>query len=150
MNDWPPKPGLDGHHQHLVELGQQVEVRLDGRAGLEGDAGAGADLAQPPCERDGSAAASAWKVTENAPGLGVARRPAVGVVDHQVHVERERRDLLQPLDHPQAEGEVRHEVVVHDVDVHEVGGGDAPELVLEVREVGSEDARVDPRRHAAA
>ena len=37
---------LDGHHEHLVELVEQVEVRLDGGAGLERDARARADRPQ--------------------------------------------------------------------------------------------------------
>ena len=56
-------------------------------------------------------------------GLGVAGRPAVRVLDHQVAVERQRAGLRQPLDDRQPEREVGHEVVVHDVDVHPVGAG---------------------------
>ena len=52
--------------------------------------------------------------------LGILRRPAVGVVDHEVHVERNGTRRLDALDHLRAEGEVRDEVVVHDVDMHEV------------------------------
>jgi hypothetical protein len=35
---------------------------------------------------------------------------------------------LQSLHHGQAEGEVWHEMVVHDVDMHEISGGDALQL----------------------
>ena len=56
-------------------------------------------------------------------GLGVTRGPAVGVVDHQVAVDRDRRDLDQGLDDGQAEREVRDEVVVHDVEMDDVRAG---------------------------
>jgi hypothetical protein len=75
-------------------------------------------------------------------GLGVARRPAVRILDHQVTVERQRRVLAQRLDDGQAEREVRDEMVVHHVDMHPVGVvGDDADLVGEPGEVGRQDAR---------
>jgi hypothetical protein len=82
-----------------------------------------------------------WKVTDSRPGLGVPRGPAVGVLDHEVAVDRDGRHPHQRLDDGQPEREVRDEVVVHDVDVGPVGVGDRPQLALEVREVGGEDRR---------
>ena len=67
-----------------------------------------------------------------------------------MQVERDRAHLLQPGDDRMPDGEVRHEVVVHDIHVNQIGAGDAAELGLEVREVGGEDARVDPLRHDAS
>ena len=55
-------------------------------------------------------------------GTGVevpADRP-VDVVDHEVDVERARRDSLEGLDDRRTDREVGHEVAVHDVDVDEV------------------------------
>ena len=83
---------LDGHDQHHVELGEQVLVGLDRRGRLERHAG-------PRARGRGSrgpaapapAAASTWKVTEPQPASTYARRVAVGVLDHQVRVERARR-----------------------------------------------------------
>jgi hypothetical protein len=65
-----------------------------------------------------------------------------------VRVERDRRDLREPFENGQPEREVRHEMVVHDVDVRVVRGADRAQVTLEVREVGGQDARVDQRRHA--
>ena len=79
------------------------------------------------------------------------RRPAVGVGDHQVGVQRNRADRLDPLHHRQSEREVGDEVVVHDVHVHGVGVADALQFGLKVDEVGREDARVDAAlRHGDA
>ncbi len=62
-------------------------------------------------------------------------------VDRQLAPGKER------LDHGQPEGQVGHEVVVHHVDVHPVGGADARNLRLEVGEVGIQDARCDLDTH---
>src|SRR6185503_5865568 len=58
---------------------------------------------------------------------------AIWFLDHQVDVERPRRDALDRADHGRPDGDVGDEVAVHDVHVNEVGaaafrGGDvAPE-----------------------
>ena len=41
-------------------------------------------------------------------------------------------------------------MVVHDVDVHEIGGLETLDLPLEVDEVGGEDARIDAHGHPAS
>jgi hypothetical protein len=81
-------------------------------------------------------------------GLGVLRRPAVRILDHQVTVERQRGVFEQRLDHGQAESEVRHEVVVHDIHVQPVRGGGHRGLLLgEPGEVCGQDARRDLNGH---
>ena len=45
----------------------------------------------------------------------------LGVVNHKVHVEGVAEAAGQALDEHGANGEVRHEVAVHHVDVDEVG-----------------------------
>ena len=61
--------------------------------------------------------------------LGVRRRPPVGVVDHQMAVHRDVGPLEQALHHRQPDGQVRHEVVVHHVDMHPVGAVHGRRLV---------------------
>jgi hypothetical protein len=78
-------------------------------------------------------------------GLGVAGRPALGVLDHQVAIERHGAHPLDRLDDRQAEGQVRDEVRVHDVDVDPVGVGDGLRLVGQPGEVRREQARGDHR-----
>ena len=78
--------------------------------------------------RTGAAAASTWKVTEPAPASTYAGAQRSGSVDHQVRVERLSVVPARSASTiGRAEGQVRHEVVVHHVDVHPVGAaGSAP------------------------
>ena len=74
-------------------------------------------------------------------GLGEGGDEGVGILDHQVAVERELGDRADGLDHGRAEGDVGDEVAVHDVDVDDgaaaaLGRGD---FVGEMGEVGGED-----------
>ena len=67
------------------------------------------------------------------PGLGEGSKIRVGRGDHQVHVERECRDLPDGLDDDRAHREVRHEMAVHNVDVQPVRAGalDSPYFVAQ-------------------
>ena len=134
---------LHGHHEDLVELVEHVVEPLDAGCGLDGDTGAGADLPQPPGEADRIGGRLEMEGDGCRAELGIAGGPPVGIRDHEVHIQRNGARGLDPLDHLRAEGEVRHEVVVHHVDVHEVGGGDAADFGLHVHEVGGQDAGVD-------
>ena len=78
-------------------------------------------------------------------GLDVRQRVAVGVLDHQVRVERGVGGLAERLDHGRTEGQVRHEMVVHDVDVQPVGAVHRGGLVGQSGEVGRQDRRGDQR-----
>ena len=52
--------------------------------------------------------------------LGVRRRPAVRLLDHQVDVKRLVGDLANGFDDREPQREVGYEVVVHYVDVYRV------------------------------
>jgi hypothetical protein len=67
------------------------------------------------------------------------------VLDHQVAVERHRADLLERLEDRQPEGQVGHEVRVHDVEVEPVGVGDPLRLLGQPGEVRRQQARRDHR-----
>jgi hypothetical protein len=45
---------------------------------------------------------------------------AIRIRDHQVHVERHRRDPLDGCDDGRADRDVRHEVAVHDIHVDQI------------------------------
>ena len=66
---------------------------------------------------------------------GIARR------DHQMHVEELLRMRAQRLHHVGADGDVGHEMPVHDVDMDPIaaGGIDGAHLLAEPGEVGRED-----------
>ena len=137
--------GLDGHDEQGVEVGQDVEIALQRRARLEGEPGQGARGTE--VAGDGARVGAGLGVHGDVAraGLGVAGRPALRVLDHQVAVERYGADRLHRLHHRQAEGQVRHEVRVHDVEVQPVGIGDALDLVGEAGEVRRQQARRDHR-----
>ena len=124
------------HQQEHVDLGQQVLAGLHGRAGVHGEPGArarGADGAQRP--HRGLRRLDVDRHVARA-GLGVARCPPVGLLDHQVTVEGQRGVLEERLDHGQAQGEVRHEVVVHHIHVQPVrDGGDRSGLIGEAGKI---------------
>jgi hypothetical protein len=137
------------HQQQHVDLGQQVLVRLHRRARVDGQAGPGARGADGAQGADGGVHRLGVDRHVARADLGVLRRPPVRLVDHQVTVDRQRGVLEQRLDHGQAQGEVRHEVVVHDVHVQPVGhAGDGGGLIGEPREVRGQDARRDLNSHS--
>ncbi len=77
-------------------------------------------------------------------GVGERREQDLRVVDHEVAVEEQVGVLAQRLDHRRADGEVRHVMPVHAVDVKEVGDRrDARDVGREAREVRGEDRRRD-------
>ena len=129
-----------GHQQQHVDLGQQVLVgfhrgtRIEGQPGpgtRGADGAQGADRGVHRLGVDGHVARA---------GLGVLRRPPFRLLDHQVTVERQGGVLEQRLDHGQAEGEVGHEVVVHDIHVQPVGhAGHRGGLVGEPGKIGGQD-----------
>src|SRR4051794_30447547 len=82
----PAEAGLHRHYEQRVELAEQIEVRLERRAWLHGQAGErarGADGASGlygvPCRLDVEGDVRRAR-------LRVAGRPAVRIVDHQVAV----------------------------------------------------------------
>ena len=81
-------------------------------------------------------------------GLGVGRGPGVGVLDHQMAVHGGADMAQQRLDDGESQREVRHEVVVHHVDVQPIGGPFDPRaLGGEVGEVRRQDAWRDLDAH---
>ena len=49
--------------------------------------------------------------------IGESRNIFVRILDHQVAIERQRRDLAQRLHHRRPDREIGHEMSIHDVDV---------------------------------
>ena len=71
----------------------------------------------------------------------------VGVLDHQVNIERERAGIAHGAHDDGTEGQVRHEVAVHDVDVDPVRTcvSDGADLVAQAAKVSGQDGRRDQR-----
>ena len=81
-------------------------------------------------------------------GLDKLRRVLVRIGDHQVNVHRNNRDLTHPFDNDRANGDVRHEVAVHDIDVQPIGAGrfDSLDFVFETAEIRGQNRRSDFHR----
>ena len=135
-------------------MAQRLDVRLQRGARLDREPGQGAGRPQVLGQRDGVGRRLDVHRHVVRAGLGVPDGPPVRVVDHEVAVERHVGRRQQRLDHRQPEGQVRHEVRVHHVDVQPVGAvptgvGDGRGLVGQPREVRRQDARGDHRMHVA-
>ncbi len=138
-----------GHQQQHVDLGQQVCVRFHRSARVDGQPGPGARGADGAQGTDRGAGRLGVDRHVARARLGVLRRPAVRLLDHEVTVEGQRGVLEQRLDHGQAQGEVRHEMVVHDIHVQPVGGAcHRGGLVGEPGKVRGQDARRDLNGHS--
>ena len=75
---------------------------------------------------------------------------AHGLGDHQMHVQRQPGHGPDGLDHRDADGDIRHELAVHDVHMDVVGGVDLPNVPLEIGEVGGENGRCDLDVHGGS
>src|SRR5437867_8735237 len=69
----------------------------------------------------------------------------VRVRHHQVDVERQGSDLAEGFDDGRSDGQVRDEMAVHDIHVHQVRAGllDGGDLVSQMREVCGQNGRRD-------
>ena len=133
--------GVDAHDEDVVQHGENFDEGIDGGGGVEDDAGEHTvmhDLLQSAMEVAADLLVDAHQV---GPGFGEVGDEGVGVFDHHVAVEGQPGDGAEGLDHGRPEGDVGHEVAVHDVDVEE--GGSAAfgrgDLVGEMGEVRGED-----------
>lgn len=133
------------HGQHHVELRDVRLDELDIVIGLHGDGGLAAGvvnhidcqikLAGIGVERLGMHGDDIGRMLQ-IPGKLFER-----VGNHQVHVERQLRDLLQAGDKRHAERKVRHKMTVHDVDMHEGGTAffDFGHITGHIHEVGGQN-----------
>ena len=144
MNDCPPKPGSTVITRIWSKSSRRSNSPSTGVAGLT------ATPARAPIARSrraratGSFAASRWKVTDAAPSSAYSGAQRSGSAIIRCTSSGIGLVAWMRSHHLRAEGQVGHEVVVHDVHVHEIGGGDAGEVGLHVHEVRGEHARVDP------
>src|SRR5512145_1393566 len=140
--------GIDGHHQHQVDVVEHLGDGVGGRRRVERNAGF---LAQRLDQLNG--AVQMWAgfgVNGDDVGAGVDE-----VVDeridwrhHKVDIEGESRMRPKRLDHRRADGDVGHEMAVHDVDVKPVRTGfvDGANLLAQSRKISRENRRRDSDR----
>ena len=140
--------GIDAHHQHEVDEVENMRDRGGRRRRIEGDPGL---LAERPDRLQ--------RAVEMRPGLGVdgqaigAGGGEIGEIgidrrDHQMHVEGLGRDMPDRLHHLRTEGNIRHEMAVHDIDVDDVAASrhDVADRFAEPREIAGENGGEDFQR----
>ena len=68
---------------------------------------------------------------------------ALGLYDHQVYVDGQRRALADGLKHGDADADIGDEAAVHYVEMDIIGGGNGFNAVAELGKVGGENGRCD-------
>ena len=140
------KARIDGHQEHEVQALQDVFDLRKGRGRVQRRPGLDAPVpdqrqraVQVPC---------GLRVDGDQLHADLGQRPdvLVRVLDHQVHVQRQRRLGPQLADHVRPQQQVRHEMAVGHVNVQHVGPGrlEAPDRVLQVAQVGARYRRGYP------
>jgi hypothetical protein len=78
-------------------------------------------------------------------GLEETRQIMIGMLDHEMNIERELRQFAHRGDKSGPKGNIVHEMAVHDVEMEPVGAGflGAPDFAAELGEVRGEDGRRD-------
>ena len=144
------KAGIDRHHQQHVEARRSLrQSRRATSLGLIATPARSPSWRMRVSVRCRCGRTSACTVRLDAPASANCVEIAIGLADHQMHVERHAGDPLQRGDDRRADRDVRHEVPVHHVDVNQVGAAsfDPRDLVGQPREIGREDRRRDAHGH---
>ena len=107
MNSWPPKPGSTVITSSVSKSGSTSRYCSSGVPGLSARPASApaARMSRATAARVGAGLGVHGDVA--GAGLGVAGRPALGVLDHEVAVERNGADRLHRLHHRQPERQVR-------------------------------------------
>ena len=121
MNTCPPKPGFTDITSTKSTSARDLLEGRHRRRWIEHDAGLRTELLD--LRHRAMQMRQHLDVDRHHVGAGVDERleVAIGLHDHQVHVERQRRGLAQRFHDRHADGDVRHEVSVHHVDVNLIG-----------------------------
>ena len=143
----PAKAGVHRHEEHHVDIVDQLLERVDGGAGIQGNARTTArrlDLLD-----------DAVRVTRRLDMKGDDVRPrarktlnvCLWVLDHQMHVKDRLGHLAQTLDHTCTHRDIRHKRPVHHIDVDVLCSRflDAAHLCPEIRKIRREDGRRNNR-----
>ena len=150
MNAWPPKPGFTGHHQNEIDRIDEGFQNGGGGAGIEHEARLRAALADQP-ERPVRVLAGLRMDRDEirAGGEKVPDQP-IYRFHHQVDIDgRVHPTPAQRFEHQRADAQVRHVMIVHDVEMDQVGarGNHVVDFLTEFGEVRRENGRRDPVVH---
>ena len=78
-------------------------------------------------------------------GFDKTRQVMIGMLDHEMDVERQSRVLANSRDHCRSKGNVVDEMSVHDVAMNPIGAGllNAPHFLGQSGKIGGEDGGSD-------
>ncbi len=73
----------------------------------------------------------------------------VGIGDHQVNIQRQLCRLVNGFDDRRPDGDIRHKVAIHDVDMQEVDASllDFANVRAQICEIGRQDRRCNTYAH---
>src|SRR5689334_24103575 len=141
--------GIDRHHQHEVEIRHDLLDEADGAGRVEREPRPHPALAhrrELALDVDGRLG---MEGEHRSPLVGVLGDVVLGVLHHEMDVDRSLGDAPERPDHRRAEREVGHEMPVHHVDVHPLcaAGHGLLHLLPEPAQVGAQHAGGDARAH---
>ena len=145
------KARVDRHHQHHVTQGRDLFYRLHGGLGVQRDPGGAAQIVDAVDNLAGLVRCLDVERDIVGPGLGERLHVPGRLADHQVGVEEQIAVLAELGDDRGADGDIGHEMAVHDVqmDHPDAGGSHDGDLVRQPGEVRAEDGWDDLNRPGA-
>ena len=130
--------GIDAHHQDQIDLVHHGFNQVSRRAGVERDAGLLSGFLDQP-KGTMQMRPRFWMHGDDVgPGRNEGRDIGIDRRDHQMHVENLAAMRTQRLHDHRADGQIRHEMAVHHVDMNVIGPGvgDGRDLFAQSGEVG--------------
>ena len=148
----PSETGIHRHDQHEIELVEHVVEPLQGGRRIKCETGATAAVVDQANGAVDVLRRLGVKRDDVCAGLGKIGNDGIHRRHHKVHVDRNVHQRTNRRAHHRTDGQIRHVMVVHHVEMDEVGAGRHHTLHLraEASEIGRENARCDARLHSRA
>jgi hypothetical protein len=141
----PAEAGIDRHDEDEIDQVDDVLDRGDRCRGVERDARLFAERADRLQRAVHVRAGLNVNCNDVGAGLGEGFEVKIARRDHQMHVERFLGDRADCLHHGRADGDIGHEMPVHDVNVDPIGAGgfDCADFIAQFGEIGRQNRRRD-------
>jgi hypothetical protein len=143
--------GIDRHQQHEIELLEHVAQAVERHVRIEDEAGAASGTADCGQGTRDVGARFRVKADERRAGFGKPADQDIGRLDHQMRVDADIDAFAvevssERLADWRPDRQIRHVVIVHDVEVDQVGAGldDGTHLFAETGEIGGQNRRRNP------
>ena len=145
----PAKAGVDAHHQHQINLVDQVVEHLGRSGGVQRNPGLLAQRLDRLHRAVGVRPGLGVKGDQVGSGLGKGGKVRVDRADHQMHVKQLGGVRAQRLHHHRPDGDIGDEMPVHHVDMDPVGTGsvDSAHFLAQPGKIGGQDRGRDQGGH---